>query len=272
MKRKWKSLVVFLAMMILSCLGSIAVFAADTVTVGVTGTYGQSEARSMLAMINEFRTGKDAWAWNSANTEKVSYSGLGELTYDDELEKAAMQRAAEVAILFSHTRPDGNICFSVSGKSNGENIAAGNASAAETFKQWKEDNDPYSGQGHRRNMLNAGFTSIGIGHIYYNGIHYWVQEFGRSAGSSGTAADNSEKTVSVDVKLDYIVNSSVGADVTALEIPFGSASNLPNAVMKVQLVTEDQDSTWPERLSPVQVPYAWKISGTDIISISNGKV
>lgn len=274
MKRKWKCLVALLAILTLMCFGSIAVSAADNmVTVGVTGTYRQSEARSMLAMINEFRTGNDAWAWNSTDTEKVLYSDLGELTYDDELERAAMQRAAEVAILFSHTRPNGSKCFSVSEKSYGENIAAGRASAAATFEQWKEENYSYIGQGHRRNMLNAGFTSIGIGHIYYNGIHYWVQEFGRSAGSSGSAADNSEKTVSVDVKLDYIANSSVGADVTTLTIPFGSTSNLPNAVTRVQLVTEDPDeTTWPERLSPVQVSCEWKSSDTGIISISSGKV
>ena len=35
----------------------------------------------------------------------------------------------------------------------GENIAAGNKTGSKTFLQWKEDNENYNGQGHRRNML-----------------------------------------------------------------------------------------------------------------------
>ena len=41
----------------------------------------------MLAMVNDFRTGNNAWYWNSDNTEKVVCTGLEELIYDYELEK-----------------------------------------------------------------------------------------------------------------------------------------------------------------------------------------
>ena len=34
---------------------------------------------------------------------------------------------------------------------------------------WREDEEDYNGQGHRRNMLNENFTAIGMGHVYYNG-------------------------------------------------------------------------------------------------------
>lgn len=60
----------------------------------------------------------------------------------------------------------------------------GSLSASTVFNLWKEDNDDYSGQGHRRNMLSSNFTSIGIAHVYYNGCHYWVQEFSSKVGSS----------------------------------------------------------------------------------------
>ena len=62
--------------------------AADVI---IEPVFNQTEARSMLDSINAFRTGSDAWYWNSSNTEKVQATGLGELVYDYDLEKVAMQ-------------------------------------------------------------------------------------------------------------------------------------------------------------------------------------
>ena len=48
---------------------------------------------------------------------------------DKALLDVAMQRAAEVALYFSHTRPDGSSCFSATDKMEAENIAGGQSSA-----------------------------------------------------------------------------------------------------------------------------------------------
>ena len=151
-------------------------------------TYGQSEARTMLDDINEFRTSStDAWAYDEAGN-KVYYSGLHPLQYDYELEKVAMKRAAEIAVYFSHTRPNGTGCFAAYPSTispGGENIAAGyRENARKAFIAWREDNESCEGQGHRRNMLAESAVSIGIGHVKYQGTDYWVQEFGRSQPSS----------------------------------------------------------------------------------------
>ena len=37
----------------------------------------------------------------------------------------------------------------------GENIAAAQTTAAEANLGWREDDEPYAGQGHRRNMLSS---------------------------------------------------------------------------------------------------------------------
>ena len=87
------------------------VFAESVRDIQINVKYGQTEARGMLADVNDFRTGSEAWAWDSSNTQKVQYTGLNTLIYDYELEKVAMQRAAEIAISFSHTRPNGETCF-----------------------------------------------------------------------------------------------------------------------------------------------------------------
>ena len=104
--------------------------AASTTRVVVTGTYMQSDARAMLKRINRFRTGNDAWYYaDDSKSEKVKLRNLKKLTYDYTLEKMAMIRAAEAALKFSHTRPNGEDCFSITfldGMSKGgENIAAG---------------------------------------------------------------------------------------------------------------------------------------------------
>ena len=175
----------------------------------ITVTYGQSEARSMRDMINKFRTGSDAWYWASDDTSKVTCSGLSELTYDYNLEKIAMLRAAEIAVSFSHTRPDGTDCFSAVGEIGyswnalGENIAYGWGSfntAAEVMEAWKETNESYSGQGHRRNMLSGNFNRVAVGFAKYNGRNYWVQEFSYSTSPvSETTAVNGVKNVGVKV-------------------------------------------------------------------------
>ena len=47
-----------------------------------SGTYYKSIARAMLPMVNELRTGPDAWYWNEDNTTKTVLTDLKELSYD----------------------------------------------------------------------------------------------------------------------------------------------------------------------------------------------
>ena len=149
----------------------------------VTGAYAQTSARSMTEWINDFRTGGDAWYWNSDNETKTVFAAgeLGLLTYDYALERIAMQRAAELVINFDHTRPTGESCFTCTYEgvqSYGENIAFGYGTAEAVYLGWREDDQPYDYQGHRRNMLRSGYTAIGVACFTYDGDNYWVQEFG----------------------------------------------------------------------------------------------
>ena len=131
------------------------------------------EVKKVFELTNAFRTGNEAFYLNEDNTTKTNLVGqLGKLTLDEDLCKAAQIRANEIVSKFSHTRPNGTSCFtvlkelSISYSAVGENIAAGNKSGERTFLQWKEDNEKYSGQGHRRNMLGKNFTRIGIAYAY----------------------------------------------------------------------------------------------------------
>ena len=106
------------------------------------------------------------------NAERAKY-GLSSLTVSDELTRAACVRASEIVRQFSHTRPDGSSCFTVSGAAYGENIAKGQSSADRVMAAWM------SSEGHRANILRESYGSIGVCALKVNGVIYWVQLFGK---------------------------------------------------------------------------------------------
>ena len=91
---------------------------------------------------------------------------------------AAQVRAKEIERSFSHTRPDGSSFNSalteagVNFSGAGENIAYGQNSPEKVMEGWMNSS------GHRANILNSSYTSIGVGH-YQNasGVNYWTQLF-----------------------------------------------------------------------------------------------
>lgn len=111
------------------------------------------------------------------NQERAS-AGLGALKIDVGVRSAAQTRAMELEEKFSHTRPDSSDCFTaltqagVSFRGAGENIAYGQSSPREVMRGWMDSS------GHRANILNPQFTSIGVG-VYESasGTLYWTQMF-----------------------------------------------------------------------------------------------
>lgn len=113
------------------------------------------------------------------NIERAK-EGLAPLTIDTKVQAAAMVRAKECEVSFSHTRPNGSSFATalkeqnVSYRSAGENIAYGQRSPEEVMNAWMNSS------GHRANIMNANYTTIGVG--YYenaNGTDYWCQLFTR---------------------------------------------------------------------------------------------
>ena len=207
------------ASLIIGMMSGVA-FSDDSIAydeIEVEVTYFQTEARSMQEMVNDFRTGDEAWVWDETNTSKIYSGSLKTLKYDYTLEKIAMQRAAELAVSYSHTRPDGTSCFTAYEEldyriySAGENIAMGFTSVASMFDGWKEDDEDYSGQGHRRNMLSSGFTHIGIACVQYNGVRYWAMELAKPANPDESFVVPQDSTVSVKVR---VISETTNPDIT----------------------------------------------------------
>ena len=269
MKKLKYLLFIFITTLLLLIGANSKVFATTFMNdINITVKYDQTSAREMLPIINEFRKSEDAWFWNSDNTTKTVCSGLKDLTYDYSLEVIAMQRAAEIAVSFSHSRPDGSGFYTARYNgivSDGENIAAGSSTTKATFTQWEEANETFGGQGHRRAMLSSYYNSIGIGHVIYNGYHYWVQEFrGATLDTNKTSAINDERNVYFDAIVEEIY---VTPSVENYEVTYKDETALPKLNTSIKLY-----DTWPTwKTCPININPVWQASQSGYISISNNK-
>lgn len=111
------------------------------------------------------------------NRERAK-AGLQPLAVSTQITSAANVRAKEIETSFSHNRPDGSsfsTALTQSGavfRGAGENIAYGQRTPEEVMNGWMNS------AGHRANILNKDFTTIGVGYRQNSkGIGYWVQLF-----------------------------------------------------------------------------------------------
>ena len=159
--------------------GIVGIFATTAWITG-WGTALVAEAaptESVTAQQDTESTHADAMLYlvNQARKE----TGARPLQLSEDLMKAAAIRAKELTERFSHTRPDGSPFYTILGREQGiytlgENAAAGSDSVEAICAQWMES------PAHRRNILDARFNEIGIGHFYAKDSeykHYWIQIF-----------------------------------------------------------------------------------------------
>lgn len=114
------------------------------------------------------------------NAERAK-NGLKALTLDTGLNSVAQKHSEDMAKnnYFSHTSLSGKSPFDrikgagISYKTAGENIAAGQTTAAQVVNSWMNS------EGHRKNILNASFTKMGLGFAKANSGYktYWTQLF-----------------------------------------------------------------------------------------------
>ena len=149
----------------MAALIALALFALPTSAADTT-----AYAAEILRLVNEER----------------AKAGLAELKGGPgALDAAAGLRAQEIAVTFSHTRPNGTSCFTalaehgVAYAACGENIASGQATPAEVMAGWM--NSP----GHRANIL-GNYNRLGLGVREINGRIHWAQMFILERGSTAT--------------------------------------------------------------------------------------
>ncbi|MGW2637984.1 CAP domain-containing protein [Streptomyces sp. NPDC001348] len=111
--------------------------------------------------------------------EERAKVGCSALSANSSLTKLAEGFSSDMAArgFFDHTDPDGATPWDRAAKAGisglgGENIARGQADAASVMEAWM--NSP----GHRANILNCDFKTLGVGVHYGSGGPWWTQDFG----------------------------------------------------------------------------------------------
>ncbi|WP_460112638.1 CAP domain-containing protein [Streptomyces platensis] len=127
-----------------------------------TGSESSAEAQ-VLALVNQER----------------SRAGCSPLTADPELASLAQRFSDDMARrgFFDHTDPDGHTPWDraeAQGISDlgGENIARGQATAQAVMDTWMHS------PGHRANILNCEYKTLGVGAHFGPGGPWWTQDFG----------------------------------------------------------------------------------------------
>jgi len=157
--------------------------------------YGSNGYRYLETVkINVYKNYDYAEAVLKQVNEKRKAAGLKQLSMSKSLTDAAMMRAGECAVLFSHTRPDGGSCFTVNSDVARENIAYGQSTAKKAMNSWMNSS------GHKANILAKDVSTIGIGAVKHNGKYYWVQVFG-TAKSSDKYAYPANKSAVQQIKI-----------------------------------------------------------------------
>lgn len=98
-----------------------------------------------------------------------NYLGMSSLAWDNSMYNYAKTRANEIAVSYSHTRPNGqSSIYSAPVKVRAENIGYGQSSAQEIFTDWKNSSSHYS------NLTNSSFSKVAVAYAIANGTYYWV--------------------------------------------------------------------------------------------------
>ena len=179
------------------------------------------------------------------NIERAK-AGRSALIYNSGLQKAAMIRAKEISVKFSHTRPNGTDSSTV-GKDvgaagiSGENIAMGYDSPEDVVEGWMNSS------GHKATMMMNNFCYMGVG--FYksdNGMYYWTQEF-------ASMNPNSNGLVIIDAN-GGTINGNSTYTITGTAGYYAWLSNAPQAEEIVNIPTPTRSgytfSGWYDTKTP----------------------
>lgn len=160
--------------------------AATTYNGYIAGIEKQATAYTMLSKVNATRQN----------------ASVGSLKWDATLESAAITRAKEAAIYFSHTRPSGASWNTVCSKINAENLYVGYKATSSTANSgWMNSS------GHRTNRLNSAYNSYAAAAFQgKDGVVYWVEVFSKTASASTSyrGADISKTDLAVKLSDGYL--------------------------------------------------------------------
>lgn len=190
--------------LLMACTPGITMLPVSAADEPAVSSSLQDYADAVVSLVNQERTAQ----------------GLQPLQSVPVLNDAAAVRSQELVTSFSHTRPDGRSCatvlsdLNISWNTTGENIAYGYSTPEAVMNGWMQSS------GHKANILNADFDSIGVGVISRNGVLYWTQIFT----GGGTYDDTNQPVLDSPDTIITVPDTKPETDSTP-ELPFGICIN-----------------------------------------------
>ena len=206
----------------------------ETVTGYYSVEFRQSDARDLSALVNNYRL-------NTAHVQSM--------TYDYKLEEYAMQRAAEIVMFLSDTRPNGESWKSVLpspyyGCAYAENLFGGvipNSGAAR--QKILSDGNLLS------KTVRAANASFGVAHAVYEGEDYWVMIFcNKRFDTPQTTPENGKKTMGVRIRGSLYSNPAFVSTKSIIKVNCGKTAALPNISSTIRVKLGGK---------PVDIPFDW---------------
>ena len=211
---------------------------SNVVNFHVRGVADGAKGRELLDLVNDTRTKQ----------------GKSQLTWDPDLEKVALQRAIEISINYSHTRPDNrtfDTAFSDKNASVLENIAAGYTTASEVNAAYS------SNPGQFANMGNDQMKSFGAALFVseVNNSYFWVECFSSGAPTGNSDITPTTGTYTTEVAVaKQLIRIDIAGPENAQKLPVGSSSTLTFTVNNEAVVPQDVN---------------WKSENTSVATISS---
>lgn len=233
----------FLPVLLFFCF-TISARAEGTAALSLQGTLDYAKAFDALNSTNQLR----------------AKAGRSALKMDQELLETAMQRAAELALYFSHTRPDGTMCFTASDRMYGENVAYGYATVSSVMNGWRNSS------GHYANIIDPNYVSIGIGCFCQGDTYYWVQCFGIEPAVSVSRPANCTKTMTINT------DENMASQCLIVGVPTNRTLE-KNKTGKITLMFQNYTSQITEKTVLSLKGFTLTSKNPDILSVSsNGTI
>jgi hypothetical protein len=114
-------------------------------------------------------------------------------------------------------------------------------------------------------MLDSGYTTIGIGHVTYQGMDYWVQEFSsEQSGQADAGANDSAATVDIAVDDSYITDISLNKSSLTLE----KGKSIDLSSLKIYLSVKDYWG-WSSKGCLTEADYTVSVEDSGIATYEN---
>ncbi len=266
-----KKTIMLLTIMLAVLCFQMTALAGGKTTCELNVEYDYESAEQLLTILNRYRESGEAWILDR-NGERIDLGSLPPFVLDETLTDAAMQRASELIVTFSHTRPDGNSCFTAHEAIMGENIGLYCQTPERMFELFAEEKENYYGQGHRRNMLNQNYTHVGIGVVKYDGRLYWSMDFSDTEPTTNLVTEKRTNDMPAVVIVDPDsgeIAKSILPSTRYAYIMVGETAELPGIyeTYGCARVTEIRDVVWT-----CEDPTIVELCGTQIHGLKSGRV